>query len=126
MKLTSETAARYAGGQIEVQNPNEGYIYRGEIATITVEGDGDDATLKVTLNWMAKGVGYPPFPYRWVNDDRRTYVASLVIYSISDVGDCRLALNSSLGGETTVLFLPNGSKLDPSKVKGLNLESKAS
>ncbi len=122
MQLTKETVVLFVGGQLEVQNPGERYLYRGEIATITVEGEDDDATLKVTLNWMAKGEGFPPLPNRWVNDERLTYDASLMIYSVSDIGDGRLSLNSFIIGETAVLYPPDGSKLDPSKVEGLNLE----
>jgi hypothetical protein len=120
MELTPEMAAHYAGGQIEVQNEGEGYYYRGEIATTTVEGTGEDATFKATLAWMAKGVG-DPLPARLVNDTRLTYEASLLIYSVSDIGDGRTLLQSSIIGEITVLFPPGGSKLDPSKVEGLNL-----
>lgn len=121
MQLTQETAAHYAGGQIEVQNLVEAYLFRGEIATIAVVGDGDDATLKVTLSWMAKGEGFPPFPNHWVSDYTTAYDASLMIYSVSDIGDGRLCLNSSIVGETVVLYPPDGSKLDPSKVEGLNI-----
>ena len=122
MQLTQEVAASYKGGQIEVQNPDEEYIYRGEIATITVQDEGEDATLKVTFNWMAKGEGFPPLPSRWVNDDRLTYDAILMIYTITDIGDGRIMLTSFIIGETVVLFSPDGSKLDPSRVEGLNLE----
>jgi len=114
MQLTNEIAARYVGGQIEVQNAGEGYLYRGEIASIAVEGDDDDATLKVTLRWMVKADGFPPFPERWVHADNRSYHASLQIYSVSDIGDQRLCLSSFVVGETAVLYPPGGSTFDPS------------
>ncbi|HJP80774.1 MAG TPA: hypothetical protein VJ841_00050 [Candidatus Saccharimonadales bacterium] len=117
MELTPETAARYAGGQLEVQNRGEDYLYRGEIAAATVEGAGEDATFKVTFKWVAKSEG----PGRWVNDTNLTYEASLLIYSVSDIGGGRTCLQSPIVGEIVVLFPPNGSKLDPSKVEGLNL-----
>ncbi|SRR6266702_5283488 len=120
MELTPEMAAGYVGGQIEVQNQGEGYYYRGEIATATVEGTGDNATFKATLNWMAKGVG-SPLPSRLVSDTRLTYKASLSIYHVSVIRDGRILLQSPIVGEIVVLFPPNGSKLDPSKVEGLNL-----
>lgn len=122
MQLTEEIAARYVGGQIEVQNPGEGYLYRGEIGTIIVEGEGDDATLKVRLNWMAEGEGFPPLPSRWVPADHTTYDASLMIYSVSDIGDGRIALNSAIVGETVVLYPPDGSKLEEAKVEGLDTD----
>lgn len=125
MKLTQKKVVQYAGGQIEVQNPAERYLYRGEIATITVGGKGDDAILRVTLNWMAKGEGFPPLPDRWVNDDQLSYDASLLVYSAANIGDGRIALNSFIVGETVVLYPPGGSKLDPAKVEGLVLASPA-
>lgn len=121
MELTPEMAARYVGGQIEVQNPGEGYIYRGEITTATVEGGGDDATFKVALKWMAEGEGRP-LPSRWVNSTKLTYAASLLIYDVSDKRDGRILLQSPIVGEIVILFPPGGSKLDPARVEGLSLE----
>ena len=109
---------RYVGGQMETQNPSEEYMYRGEIATISIEND----ELRVRFAWLAKGEGYPPLPQRWVNDtdpSHLNYAASLEIYSASDIGDGRLALHSQIVDETVVLFPSDGSKLDPSKVVGL-------
>jgi hypothetical protein len=39
-KLTAEQVARFVGGQMEIQNEGEKYIYRGDIETITVTGEG--------------------------------------------------------------------------------------
>ncbi len=105
----------YVGGQMEVQNPVEGYLFRGEIETISA----DNAELKIRFKWVAKGEGYPPLPKRWVKSDQLDYEARLGIYQISDIGDGRIALLSPITNETVVLFPPNGSKLDPSKVEGL-------
>ena len=123
MKLTTQVVARFVGGQMEIQNQNEGYMFRGEVKTIAVENN----ELKVRFSWVAKGEGYPPFPTKWVNEDNLDYGASLEIYSASDIGssgdevggDSRLCLNSPIVGEIVVLFPPNGSKLDPAKVEGL-------
>ena len=105
----------YVGGQMEVQNPVEGYFFRGEIETISA----DKTDLKIHLKWVAKGEGYPPLPKRWVKSDNLDYAASLEIYQISEIGDGRIALLSPITNETVVLFPPDGSKLDPSKVEGL-------
>ena len=125
MRLTNEIVAQYVGGQMEIQNQGEGYLYRGEIKSIAVENN----ELKVKFAWLAKGEGFPPLPKKWVKDDRLDYAASLEIYSASDIGssghevggDSRFCLNSPIVGETCVLYPPNGSKLDPSKVEGLQL-----
>lgn len=121
MKLAAEDVVRFQGGQMEMQNPDDGYIYRGEIETITVE----NGKLKVTFAWLAKGVGYPPIPIKWVKCGRFNYMVSLEICSVQDIGpsdsevggDNRLLFD--IFGEVVVLFPPNGSKLDRSKVEGL-------
>ena len=125
MQLTTQAVARFKGGQMEIHNRNEGYMYRGEVETIAVENN----ELRVKFAWLAKGEGFPPIPQKWVKDDRLDYTASLEIYSASDIGssghdtgdDSRICLNSFIASETVVLFPPNGSKLDPAKVEGLQL-----
>ncbi len=125
MKLTTEDVQRFVGGQMEVQNAGEGYIYRGEIETIAVEND----ELKVRFAWLAKGEGFPPIPTGWVKDDVLDYALSLEVCSVADIGstghdfggDSRIGISSFFIGETVVLFPPNGSKLDPAQVEGLDL-----
>ena len=114
MRLTNEIASRYAGGQIEIQNAGEGYLYRGEIATIAVDGEGDEATLRVALVKMTKADGFPHGVKQWVPVDTREYAASLLIYTVSDIGDGRLSLSSFVVGETTVLFPPRARRDAPS------------
>jgi len=111
-----DRVASYVGGQMEIQNQNEGYMYRGEVAEICVENN----ELRAKFKWLAKAEGFPPLPTGWVKDDRLDYSASLEIYSPSDIGDGRIALHSPIVGEMVVLFPQNGSKLDPAKVEGLD------
>ena len=113
-----DRVASYVGGQMEVQNPGEEYLYRGEVGQIAVKNN----ELRVKFNWLAKGEGFPPLPNRWVKDNRLNYSASLEIYSVSDIGDGRVCLNSPITGETVVLYPKNGSRLDPAKVKGLDVK----
>lgn len=121
MQLTTESVAPYKGGQMEIQNRGEGYLFRGEVETIVVE----DNELRVRFAWLAKGEGFPPIPNKWVKNDRLDYVASLDIYSAGDIGPGsdgggnRLNLCSQIIGEVVVLFPPDGSKLDRSKIEGL-------
>lgn len=125
MGLTSQDVVRYKGGQMEIQNQKERCLYRGEIEAITVE----NGTLRVKFTWLAKGEGYPPIPKKWVRDAKSDYTANLEIYSVSNIGpsndeiggDDRIFLISSIVGETVVLYPPNGSKLDPAKIEGLQL-----
>jgi hypothetical protein len=129
MRLTTELLTPFIGGQIEIQNEGEGYIYRGEIKTAVVE----DNELRISLNWMAKGEGYPPLPTGWVAERSLDYAASLDIYSVSNIGSSgyevgggnRICLNSQIVGELVVIYPADGSKLDPAKVKGLRLPTAA-
>ncbi len=115
MELNTTVLSPFKGGQLEIQNQGEGYIYRGEIESVVVEGD----EVKVKFVWLAKGKGFPPAG--WVNDDNLNYAASTVIYSANEIGGGRVAMNSPIVGEMAVFFPPDGSKLDPSKVEGLKL-----
>jgi hypothetical protein len=123
MRLTTQDVERFKGGQMEIQNQGEGYLYRGEVTTIAVESN----ELRVNFAGLAKGEGYPPLPQKWVKDDRLDYAASLEICSAINVdpssedGGNRLCLQLSIVGEIVVLYPPDGSKLDPSKVEGLVL-----
>ena len=116
MQLTTERLAAFVGGDMEIQNESEGYLYRGPIERATVEG----GEVRVRFKWLAKNDGGPSSPTStWTKDDRPDYSASLQIYSVSDIGDGRICLNSSITGETVVLFPPGGSKLDPARVANL-------
>lgn len=119
MEITTELLSGFVGGQLEIQNQNEGYLYRGEVESAEV----DDDSIKVRFAWLAKGEGYPPVPTRWVKDDQLDYSAGLMLCSASDIGDGRLAVNVSIVWELLVFFPPDGSKLDPAKVEGLVLSS---
>ena len=123
MQLTTELLTPFIGGQLEVQNTNERYIYRGEIKKLTVVHN----ELVVEFNWMAKGEGFPPIPKKWVLDEQRTYALSLDISSVSDIGPSegevgggrRLCIQCSMIGETVILFPADGSKLERTQVEGL-------
>ncbi len=125
MQLTQEMLARYVGGQMEIQNQIERYMFRGEIAQVTLEGD----ELKVRFAWFAKGEGYPPLPKRWVNDERLDYGLTVLegFTAIEDIGpgadggSNRIVINSMVSSEHVVFFPPDGSKLDPAVVEGLVL-----
>lgn len=128
MDLTTEIVARFVGGQLELQSQTERYLYRGEIDTIVLWGEGDDSTLQVALAWLAESVGFPSAPSGWVASYRLSYSAKLSEYRVTDIGpssageDSRLYLVSTLRDEAVVLYPPGGSKLDPGIVEGLQLD----
>ena len=115
MKLTSEVLQHYVGGQLEVQNKDEGYLYRGEVAEAAIQGEN----VVVKLVWNAKGEGYPPLPNKWVVENNLSYSVSLVIATPSDIGQGKLALYSQITGEMAIFYPNYGSKLDPATVEGL-------
>jgi hypothetical protein len=141
MRLTTQAVQRFKGGQMEIQNRDERYLYRGEIKTIAVVDNG----LRVEFAWLAKMRGFPTPPGGdWVNVDPsgpeirgiRHYLppyksgeiaVSLTVCSVIDIGpsgpeiggDNRLCIDSAISSEVITLYPPNGSKLDPPRVEGL-------
>lgn len=133
MRLTTELLAPFNGGQIEVQNNTEGYVFRGEIKTAEVN-EMDE--LSIGLAWMAKAEGVErgaqfPVPTGWSNEPNLTYQHSLEVCRVHNVGPGniggnRIMIESPYTGETIVLFTPDISKFDPSVVKGLVLATEES
>ena len=118
MRLTTQDVERFIGGQIEIQNEDKGYIYRGEVEAIAVV----DNMLMANCTWVAKGEGFPPFPKRWVREDRFISM-SLELYSPSDIdhGDPKVGfcIYSFVCGEMVSLLPSDGSRLDLATVEGL-------
>lgn len=116
MQLSTEQLATYIGGDMEIQNRGEDYLFRGPVEHAEVKGED----VKVRFKWLAKNDGGPNRPTStWTKEDRLDYAVNTGICSVSDIGMGRLCLNSFIVGETAVLFPPNGSHLDPTCVKGL-------
>lgn len=126
MKLATSGLQQFVGGQLEVSNRGEGYLYRGEIASIEVtEGEklqdvkrDNYGDLKIKLAWNAK-----MNDDEWQNDQTLDYAASLLIYSSSDIGDGRIHLSGMYTGESVTLFPKGGSTLDRAKVVGLEVSA---
>jgi CheY-like chemotaxis protein len=112
----------YIGGQIEIKSPAEKFIYRGEIETIAIV----DNQLRIKLKWSAKGESFPPLPKSWQKDDNLFFSWSPKPFNdINDIGadkaggGHRLCISSFVSDVTATIFPPNGSKLDPATVVGL-------
>jgi hypothetical protein len=125
-QLTTESLARFVGGEAEIQNEGEGYLFRGEIAEAKVEGN----SLILKFAWCAKNRGGPfgdggaPSP-DWDNDPTLDYSASLEIYHHSDIGNGRMIFQSPIVGELTTLFPAHGSKMNPESIHGFPEQFKA-
>jgi len=127
MRLTTEVLAGFIGGQMEIQNRSEDYLFRGEIVRAVVES----GKLRVRFAWLAKNDGGSRHPASgWTAHADLDYTADLEIYHINDVNDVdelgRIIMHSPIVGELCVFF-PKGytnaegeeSKLDRDRVKGL-------
>jgi len=106
--LTQELVEQYVGGQLEVLNRfPHAYIARGEIASVTLSNHNGSQQVTVTLEWYARLTG----KNRWELIEPEPYRVDLKVFAPSDIGDGRLYLTADL--ESTVLYPPGGSKLDP-------------
>ncbi len=127
MQLTTAGLQLHIGGQIEIQNQQEEYLYRGDIKEAKVENN----ELHIILAWCAKGEGYPPFPNRWIKvNNIPEYAAGLQIYSVKDIGPgreggSRILLESAITNEVVTLFPRDGSKLEISRVEEPELVPKS-
>ncbi len=115
-ELTTERLAQFVGGQLEIQNASERYLYRGTLKSVVVEG----TELHAEFLWVAKGEAFPPIPKRWVmeNDQAKLrYATEFTLYEEVKVGEDRICLHSSIVGET-LLFVPKGGEswLDPANI----------
>lgn len=114
MELTQEIVSRFVGGQLEAQSRKEDYFYRGEISKASIVGAGDDKKLSVEFAWFAKLTNGG-----WEAATPDPYEASMMIYAVDSIANGRIFLNGWVTGESTTLFLPGDSRLDPARVKGL-------
>lgn len=124
MTPTNQDLQVYVGGQAEIQNQVEQYLYKGRIAAISIDAD----TFKIRFEWFARkgGKKLPPPLYgnKWVNDKRLDYSVSLMLvgFSLSNAPDGkRIILHSPITNEICVLYLPGRERnLDPEEVEGLD------
>jgi len=117
MQLTDEILQKYVGGQLEIQNQGEGYLFRGKIKAASIT----DEDLIVEFVWLAEGEGYPPLPKKWVKVKPEPYQVNSDLFTTSDIGDDRICLSTAMN-ETVVFFLEENCRFDPSAVEGLELE----
>lgn len=112
MKLNTEDLKKYAGGQLEIQNPNTGERFCGEIGRAWVKC----GMMRVHFVWFAK-LGEDG---RWHNEENLEYVVNLKILVVTDTNDSLTHYKVDLaGGETGTFFPPWGSKLDSRRIVGL-------
>lgn len=113
MELTTAIVKKYEGGQLEIQNSSEDYLFRGEVERAWVE----EGEMHVRFKWLAK-MGDDG---KWHAEDNLDYSISLEITSANEVRDNRIHYSVMFVGERGTFFPSDGSKLDPSKVIGLQV-----
>lgn len=128
MELTIQALKRFEGGQAEVREPGkcELYIYCGGVKSIVVENN----KLHIDFSWLAKIEKTSDSSRTWVNEDkRRRHTVDLAevraFYVLGSGDQNRLFLSWPLTGDLVILYPPNDGKLDPLKVKGLELPQQA-
>lgn len=119
MDLTTEAFQKFVGGDIEIQNKKENYLYRGPIKAITIVEDD----LVVVTTWLAQMIKdeaeAKALGQRWkLVVGHEPYRTPLQICTVSDVGEGRLCLISPVIGELTMLYPAGGSQLSQSRVSG--------
>jgi hypothetical protein len=99
VKLTQDILDRYKGGQLEIHDPHEGYLGRGEIAHISLDAD----VVEVVFSWRAELLGYPQSSTHWVSTTELNYTIRLMDYNYSDIGLRRIWLSSRYADQTVTL-----------------------
>jgi hypothetical protein len=103
------------GGDIEAQD--SGDVYRGPIESITMKGDA----VSIKSTWMAKLPGGIGSDSGWEKWHITQMSFSINFVTPQDIGDGRILFQIPGLGVTTI-FPKGGSKLDPAKVRGLDLD----
>ena len=124
MKLNKTELRGFAGGMLEVQNRQEGYLFGGEIKEVFID---ESNVLRVNLAWSGIDRDFPRVG-RMVNDDRLGYSISLEKRTPLDyVHRGGILIDTGQNSEIVLLF-PKSAKRDsniqPSKVEGLVLKAK--
>lgn len=117
MEISSVMLPQFLGGQMEVKNQCEKYLYRGEIEKIS-EADG---LIEVKFRWIAMGVGFP-VPERWINRPNIGFnmIFSVYVPTLLEDGCVSFYTETCTDDiEFIVLFPPGGNLLDPRNVEGL-------
>ncbi len=119
LTITADFLQRFVGGQLEYENTMGHYRFRGEIERVWIEGS-KNATMYVLLKWLAE-MGEDS---RWHGAvDTLDYSVGLAETSFSEADDSTVHYVSTLIQEKGTFFPPEGSRLDPLEVEGLQLPS---
>jgi len=108
MELTQELLLKYIGGQLVLANTEAGYLKRGDIKEIKLQGEPNNQELFVSFAWFAKNRGQPLEPGDdWVKINAQDLTFKLKNCEIADEGEGRISLWNPVLCESAVLILPD-------------------
>lgn len=117
MELTQEILDRMSGWQMEVRTVlvKQERIFRAEIGSLELLGQGNGLSLKITTRWFAE-----LDEFGWVSRKvHDPYVATLPIYTVAEIEGGVIRLECLIAPET-VQFFPRGvNHLDPVRIRDL-------
>ncbi|NTV44706.1 MAG: hypothetical protein HGA67_03350 [Candidatus Yonathbacteria bacterium] len=117
-QLTGEDLRQYIGGQMEVQIPDMGLLFRGKIQRVSA--DDERRFLDITFAWIAERI-----EEEWVRSDATLYTLIVSEYMKNEAEGGVLYLSHTKNPEHLTSCYPpvHPSNLDPREVKGLELEN---
>lgn len=108
MELTHKLLLQYNGGQLVLANTEAGYLKRGEIKEVRLQGKPDDQELFVSFSWFAENTGQPLEPSDdWIRANTKDLTFKLKDCQITDEGDGRISLWDPVLSESAVLLRPD-------------------
>lgn len=120
MHLTQIVLSRFAYGQIETRKRGRQYVLRGDIEIIVLNG----GTLEVVCFWVATKNTSGPNPHVWSVCQVKSFSYQERQYrydeaELAETGILRLFTPSDPYEDEIFLYPPDGDRLDPSHVVGI-------
>ena len=120
VELKPEDISNFPGGQIESANFQKSELYVGDIYRIAIDGK----QLRIGFSHVVKGEQFPPFPRRWVKDDRNSLIVDMGTHQFAyleagKTGGIRIFVQSDDKSQSFIFYPANGRKFpDLSAIEG--------
>jgi len=97
-------SGKYVGGDLEIQNTVEEYMFRGRIKSAKITYENELLVVFDRFVKMKDG--------GWEKENMRPYAVNLLTVNVSDIGDDRIALNTGfVSNELCVFFTAEKSSM---------------
>lgn len=123
-QLDPERVAQFTGGQMEMQNPVEKYLYRGQIKSIRLVKEDKNVSLEAEFDWVVQADFNGKLPTSdWRVAEPKPYSTTLLCATASWIDEGyaqerqRLVLNSAVTNELIAMFPPGYSDFYPECLK---------